>query len=73
MPPASLTDLVEQFVDRRLRRFVDEMSEEVLLKRLPRCRGTPPQFRVDLVRDVLHLNAWHARDVSANMALLALN
>jgi hypothetical protein len=73
MAAASLTDLVEQFVDRRLRRFVDEMSEEVLLKRLPRGRGTPPQFRVDLVGDVLHLNAWHAPHVSANMALMAPN
>jgi hypothetical protein len=47
------------FVQGRPARLLNEAAEEVLLKRLSRLYGPAPQHVVDIVWNILDLNAWH--------------
>jgi hypothetical protein len=66
-------DALEDFVERGGARLLHEPGQEVLLERLAGCTGASPQDGVDVLGDVFYLDAGHAQEDSAIMALLHAN
>jgi len=64
VPTRSIACTAEHLVKRWPGGILGQAGEQVLLQRLARLDGSASQHAMDIVRDVLDLNAGHARSLA---------